>query len=197
MTGETAQKAVETLTPAEAEGELARLAEALNAANLAYHQNDAPEISDAEYDALKIRNAEIEARFPDLKRADSPSDQVGAAPAEGFGKVRHEVRMLSLGNAFEDGDVRDFDARIRRYLGLGPDAPLAYTAEPKIDGLSLSLLYENGELVRAATRAMVRRARMSPQTPAPSPTSRPASTALPTGWRCGARSTCPTRISRR
>ncbi|MBY5974497.1 NAD-dependent DNA ligase LigA [Ferrimonas balearica] len=152
MTGETAQKAVETLTPAEAEGELARLAEALNGANLAYHQSDAPEISDAEYDALKIRNAEIEARFPALKRADSPSDQVGAAPAEGFGKVRHEVRMLSLGNAFEDGDVRDFDARIRRYLGLGPDAPLAYTAEPKIDGLSLSLLYENGELVRAATR---------------------------------------------
>ena len=152
MTGETAQKAVETLTPAEAEGELARLAEALNAANLAYHQSDAPEISDADYDALKIRNAEIEARFPDLKRADSPSDQVGAAPAEGFGKVRHEVRMLSLGNAFEHGDVRDFDARIRRYLGLGPDAPLAYTAEPKIDGLSLSLLYENGELVRAATR---------------------------------------------
>ena len=77
---------------------------------------------------------------------------MGAAPAEGFGKVRHEVRMLSLGNAFEDGDVRDFDARIRRYLGLGSDAPLAYTAEPKIDGLSLSLLYENGELVRAATR---------------------------------------------
>ncbi|MBR9763663.1 MAG: NAD-dependent DNA ligase LigA [Rhodobacteraceae bacterium] len=149
---ETAGIAVEDLTEAQAEAELARLAELLGQANQAYHQADAPEIDDSDYDRLKLRNKAIERRFPALKRADSPSDQVGAAPSEGFGKVRHEIRMLSLGNAFEDGDVRDFDARIRKYLGLSFEAPLAYTAEPKIDGLSLSLLYENGELIRAATR---------------------------------------------
>ena len=152
MTENWAEKPVDALTEAEAEQELARLADLLGAANLAYHQSDAPKLEDNEYDALKRRNAAIEARFPALKRADSPSDQVGAAPAEGFGKVRHEVRMLSLGNAFAEEDVQDFDARIRRYLGLDATAPLAYTAEPKIDGLSLSILYENGELVRAATR---------------------------------------------
>ncbi|MGX0878931.1 DNA ligase (NAD+) [Roseovarius sp. MBR-154] len=143
---------VEELTEAQARAELARLAQALAAANTAYHTDDAPEISDADYDALKARNAAIEARFPSLKRADSPSDQVGAAPAEGFAKVRHSIRMLSLGNAFEDADITEFDARIRRYLGLGEDAPLAYTSEPKIDGLSLSLRYEAGHLVQAATR---------------------------------------------
>jgi DNA ligase (NAD+) len=132
--------------------ELARLAEALTAANLAYHRDDAPAISDAEYDALKRRNAAIEARFPDLKRSDSASDQVGAAPAEGFAKVRHRVRMMSLANAFADEDITDFDRSVRTYLGLGPEAPLAYTAEPKIDGLSLSLRYEYGRLVQAATR---------------------------------------------
>ncbi|MGI3164961.1 NAD-dependent DNA ligase LigA [Pseudooceanicola sp. 200-1SW] len=152
MTENWAEKPVDALTEAEAEQELARLADLLGAANLAYHQSDAPKLEDNEYDALKRRNAAIEARFPALKRVDSPSDQVGAAPAEGFGKVRHEVRMLSLGNAFAEEDVQDFDARIRRYLGLDAAAPLAYTAEPKIDGLSLSILYENGELVRAATR---------------------------------------------
>ena len=88
-------------------------------ANQAYHGADAPEISDAEYDALKARNAAIEARFPDLKRADSPSEQVGAAPSDGFAKVTHAVRMLSLGNAFDDEDITEFDARIRKYLGLG------------------------------------------------------------------------------
>ncbi|MCB1921980.1 MAG: NAD-dependent DNA ligase LigA, partial [Candidatus Competibacteraceae bacterium] len=108
--------------------------------------------SDAEYDALKRRNAAIEARFPDLKRADSPSDQVGAAPAEGFGKIRHAVRMLSLANAFDEQDVTDFDARIRRYLALDDQTTLTYTAEPKIDGLSLSLRYERGQLIYAATR---------------------------------------------
>ncbi|WP_411976441.1 NAD-dependent DNA ligase LigA [Sulfitobacter faviae] len=132
--------------------ELARLAEVLRAANTAYHTEDAPEISDAEYDALKRRNVEIEARFPNLKRADSPSEQVGAPVAEGFGKIRHAVPMLSLANAFDAEEVTEFDARIRKYLGLGADAPLAYTAEPKIDGLSLSLRYENGVLVQAATR---------------------------------------------
>lgn len=146
------QKPVETLSEAEAREELARLADVLARANTAYHGEDAPEITDAEYDALKRRNAEIEARYPELKRPDSPTDVVGAAPSEAFAKVRHAVRMLSLGNAFEDGEVRDFDDRVRRYLNLPPDAPLAFTAEPKIDGLSLSLRYENGELVQAATR---------------------------------------------
>ncbi|UWR36290.1 NAD-dependent DNA ligase LigA [Sulfitobacter sp. W074] len=148
----TSQIEVEALTKAQAETELARLAEVLNAANTAYHTEDAPEISDAEYDALKRRNAAIEARFPDIKRADSPSEQVGAPVAEGFGKVRHAVPMLSLANAFDAEEVTEFDARIRKYLGLGSDAPLAYTAEPKIDGLSLSLRYEKGVLVQAATR---------------------------------------------
>ncbi|MFG6582677.1 NAD-dependent DNA ligase LigA [Sulfitobacter sp. 1A12779] len=148
----TSQIEVEALTKAQAETELARLAEVLRAANTAYHTEDAPEISDAEYDAFKRRNAEIEARFPNLKRADSPSEQVGAPVAEGFGKIRHAVPMLSLANAFDAEEVTEFDARIRKYLGLGADAPLAYTAEPKIDGLSLSLRYENGVLVQAATR---------------------------------------------
>jgi len=152
QTGEDLEKAVETLTEAEAAQELAELAEKLGAANLAYHRDDAPEISDSAYDALKARNAALEARFPTLKRADSPSEQVGAPLAEGFGKVRHAVRMLSLSNAFDDEDITDFDARIRRYLNLADDAPLTYTAEPKIDGLSLSLRYENGTLVQAATR---------------------------------------------
>ncbi|WP_245749081.1 NAD-dependent DNA ligase LigA [Jannaschia pohangensis] len=143
---------VDTLDEATAKAELDRLAAELARANDAYHQADAPIIDDATYDALKRRNAAIEARFPDLKRDDSATDQVGAAPADGFGKVRHAIRMLSLGNAFEDADVLDFDARIRRFLDLGPDTPLAYTAEPKIDGLSLSLRYEGGDLVHAATR---------------------------------------------
>ncbi|MCA2010233.1 NAD-dependent DNA ligase LigA [Cereibacter sphaeroides] len=146
------ERPVEDLTKAEAGEELARLAEALSQADAAYHQADAPILSDAEYDALKRRNRALEDRFPDLKRVDSPSDRVGAAPAEGFGKIRHEKRMLSLGNAFVDEDVQEFDLRIRRYLNLAADAPLAYTAEPKIDGLSLSLRYEQGKLVYAATR---------------------------------------------
>ncbi len=140
------------LTEDQAREELRALADILGQANRAYHAEDAPELSDAEYDRLKRRNAEIEARFPELKLADSPSDQVGAAPADGFSKVRHEVRMLSLANAFDDEDIRDFDDSIRRYLGLGADASLAFTAEPKIDGLSLALRYEKGKLVRAATR---------------------------------------------
>lgn len=143
---------VDKLTEEEAAEELARLADLLSRANTAYHTEDTPEISDADYDAAKLRNAAIEARFPDLKRRDSPSDQVGAAPSEGFGKVTHAVRMMSLANAFDDGDVTDFDARVRSYLNTPADAPLAYTAEPKIDGLSLSLRYEKGELVQAATR---------------------------------------------
>ncbi len=141
---------VEQLTEPEARAELARLADALAKANHAYHTLDTPEISDADYDALKRRNAAIEAQFPDLKRQDSPTEQVGAAVADGFGKVAHQVRMLSLENAFEESDVVEFDERIRKYLNHS--GPLAFTAEPKIDGLSLSLRYEQGVLVQAATR---------------------------------------------
>ena len=143
-------KDIAAMSRKEAEAELERLAGLLARANAAYHREDAPEITDAEYDALKRRNAALEEAFPDLKRGDSPTEQVGAAPAEGFGKVRHAVRMLSLGNAFEDGDVAEFDRSVRAYLGR--DEALAYTAEPKIDGLSLSLRYEGGKLVQAATR---------------------------------------------
>ena len=143
--------APEDLTPDEAAQELARLAAVLDAANLAYHQRDMPEIADAEYDRLKQRNARIEALFPDLKREDSPSDQIGARLAEGFGKITHAARMLSLGNAFDDDEITEFDDYIRKYLNLG-SGDLAYTAEPKIDGLSLSLRYEKGVLVQAATR---------------------------------------------
>ncbi|SEQ21398.1 DNA ligase (NAD+) [Loktanella sp. DSM 29012] len=140
------------LTADDAARELAELAQTLAQANLAYHRDDAPAIDDAAYDALKRRNAEIEAVFPDLKRADSPSEAVGATVADGFGKVTHAVRMMSLGNAFATEDVTDFDAGIRRYLNLNVDAALRYTAEPKIDGLSLSVRYEDGHLVQAATR---------------------------------------------
>ncbi len=143
---------VDALSRAEAQQELEALAQELAAANAAYHRDDTPEISDADYDVLKRRNADIEARFPDLKREDSPSEKVGGPLAEGFSKITHEVRMLSLGNAFSAEDVTEFDARIRKYLGLAADAPLSYTAEPKIDGLSLSLRYEDGDLVYAATR---------------------------------------------
>ncbi|MCO8144423.1 NAD-dependent DNA ligase LigA [Rhodovulum tesquicola] len=148
----TAETPVEKLTEKAARAELARLARQIARADAAYHRHDAPEISDAAYDALKRRNAEIEARFPALIRPDSPSGRVGAAPAEGFAKVRHKRRMLSLENAFAPDEIAEFDARIRRYLGLAPDGPLIYTAEPKIDGLSLSLRYEGGRLVQAATR---------------------------------------------
>ena len=144
------QKPVEDLTEAEAKAELAALSRDLARANHAYHAKDAPLFSDADYDTLKRRNADIEARFPDLKRPDSPTDQVGAPVGDGFGKVAHAVRMLSLENAFDPADVIDFDDRVRRYLGH-PD-PLFYTAEPKIDGLSLSLRYVDGVLVQAATR---------------------------------------------
>ena len=147
-----AKIAVENLDLSQATAELARLAGLIQAANRAYHAEDAPEISDAAYDAAKRRNAAVESRFPALKRSDSPSEAVGAPVGEGFAKVAHAVRMLSLANVFDDGELRDFDAGLRNFLGLGPEAPLAYTGEPKIDGLSLSLRYENGLLVQAATR---------------------------------------------
>jgi DNA ligase (NAD+) len=140
------------LSEDQAISELARLSAALAQANLEYHGKDAPAISDADYDALKRRNLAIEEMFPHLKRTDSPTEQVGGPLAEGFSKIRHEVRMLSLGNAFDDDDVAEFDTRIRKYLGLSEADALTYTAEPKIDGLSLSLRYENGALIYAATR---------------------------------------------
>jgi len=131
---------------------LAELAKTLAQANVAYHRDDDPDLTDAEYDSLKRENAALEAAFPDLKRGDSPSDHIGTTPAEGFSKLAHSQPMLSLANAFDEGDVTDFVAGIRRYLNLPPDGALAFTAEPKIDGLSLSLRYEDGQLISAATR---------------------------------------------
>jgi DNA ligase (NAD+) len=141
---------VETLSEAQAKTELAELARAILAANTSYHGQDTPQMSDAEFDLLKLRNAAIEARFPHLKRSDSPSDRVGAEPSDGFSKVGHDIRMLSLENAFDAADVLDFEERVRKYLGY--TSALTFSAEPKIDGLSLSLRYENGVLVQAATR---------------------------------------------
>ncbi|WP_421857857.1 NAD-dependent DNA ligase LigA [Oricola sp.] len=152
MQDELRSKPVEALDEQEAAAELERLAAEIAGHDRHYHAEDRPVATDAEYDALKQRNGAIEARFAHLKRADSPSDTVGAAVSEKFEKVRHSVPMLSLDNAFSDADVRDFAARVRRFLKLGEDAPLRLTAEPKIDGLSLSLRYENGVLVYAATR---------------------------------------------
>lgn len=145
-------KAVETLDRDEAAAELERLAGEIAEHDRAYYREDAPTVTDAEYDALRRRNAAIEARFPELIREDSPSARVGTEVSEKFGKIRHAVPMLSLDNAFSDEDVADFAKRVRRFLKLDEDAPLAITAEPKIDGLSLSLRYEKGELVSAATR---------------------------------------------
>jgi len=143
---------VSDLTEAQAVEELERLADEMATHDIAYHQHDAPTISDAEYDALKRRNLEIEARFPHLIRENSPSVKVGAAASSQFAPVEHGVPMLSLDNAFADEDVTDFDARVRRFLRLDSDDHVAFTAEPKIDGLSASLRYESGVFVRGATR---------------------------------------------
>ena len=143
---------VDELTRTEAEAELAALAAEIARHDRAYHEQDAPEITDAEYDALRRRNGAIEARFPDLMRPDSPTLRVGAAPESGFAKLRHRVPMLSLDNAFELAEFEEFFARVRRFLGLAADAPLPMVGEPKIDGLSINLTYENGRLRQAATR---------------------------------------------
>jgi DNA ligase (NAD+) len=143
---------VDTLTKAQAKVELKRLALELESHDKAYYQDDAPKISDAEYDALRKRFNAIEARFPEFVTSDSPSQKVGAAPSGRFKKVRHAVPMLSLDNALAEEDVLDFVGRIRRFLKLGDDDRMDFSAEPKIDGLSMSLRYELGELVTAATR---------------------------------------------
>ena len=146
------QLPVEQLTAEQAAEELARLAAEIAENDRRYYAEDAPAISDAEYDALRIRNAEIEARFPELVREDSPSLKVGAAPSGTFGPVVHARPMLSLDNTFSDDDVRDFVASVRRFLAYPADQELVFTAEPKIDGLSMSLRYEGRRLVTAATR---------------------------------------------
>jgi DNA ligase (NAD+) len=144
--------AVEAMTPRQAEREHVRLEAEIKGHDERYYQKDAPSVSDAEYDALRRRYNDIEAKFPDLRTLDSLSRKVGAAPSRGFAKVRHAVPMLSLDNAFSEEDVTDFVGRIRRFLNLKEDEPLIFTAECKIDGLSMNLRYEKGELVNAATR---------------------------------------------
>ena len=142
----------EVLSEADAANRLMRLAKEIARHDKLYHDQDAPEISDAEYDALVRENRELEARFPHLVRADSPSKRLGAAPTSGLAKVAHARPMLSLDNAFSDEELTEFVGRVRRFLALAPQEPVPLTAEPKIDGLSCSLRYERGELVLAATR---------------------------------------------
>ena len=145
-------KAVKALNDAEARTELQGLADQIAGHDRRYHGEDVPTISDAEYDALRARYRAIEAHFPNLSPDASPSNSVGSKPSGRFEKIAHVVPMLSLDNAFDDEDVADFVARIRRFLGLGADSSLTFTAEPKIDGLSLALRYEGGVLISAATR---------------------------------------------
>lgn len=146
------QKPVEDLNKMEAQFELAHLAKEIAHHRARYYQKDDPEITDAEFDALMLRNEAIEKKFPKLKLPDSPTDKVGAEPAQGFAKVPHLVPMLSLDNAFAAEDVTDFVDRIRRFLGLPAETAVPLAAEPKIDGLSANLLYEDGVFVRGATR---------------------------------------------
>lgn len=148
----TAKKDKVELSPLEAKGELARLADEIQQHDRFYYQKDAPKISDAEYDALRARYIELEESFPHLAPANSPEKRVGAAPATGFAKVRHRTPMLSLANAFNAEDVHDFTVRIRRFLNLAEDAKLEFMAEPKVDGLSASLQYEKGHLCAGVTR---------------------------------------------
>src|SRR6478736_6901425 len=152
MASRDSTKTVSDLSEKQAKAEHARLHAELTEHDKRYYQNDAPTISDAEYDALRKRYGEIEQRFPDLRTLDSLTLKVGVAPTGRFAKVRHAVPMLSLDNAFSDEDVTRFVDRIRRFLKLSEDEPLVFTAEPKIDGLSMSLRYEDGKLVTGATR---------------------------------------------
>ncbi|MFL5333462.1 MAG: NAD-dependent DNA ligase LigA [Geminicoccaceae bacterium] len=149
---ETLDQSVVGLSEEDAAGELAWLASELARHDRLYYREDAPELSDAAYDVLRRRNSDVEQRFPELIRADSPSLRVGSAPAEAFGKVPHAVPMLSLDNAMTEGEVREFVARVRRFLNLPAGETLMFVAEPKIDGLSCSLRYQDGYLVRGATR---------------------------------------------
>src|SRR3954462_1622790 len=143
---------VSDLTEKQAKAEHARVHADLTEHDKRYYQNDAPTITDAEYDALRKRYGEIEQRFPDLRTLESLTLKVGVAPTGRFAKVRHALPMLSLDNAFSDEDVIRFVERIRRFLKLDANEPLAFTAEPKIDGLSISLRYQDGKLVTGATR---------------------------------------------
>lgn len=152
MAKDLSQLAVDKLSRKQAERELERLATEIRQHDELYYGQDDPVVSDADYDRLRRRNEEIEARFPDLVRADSPSLRVGVEPAQQFGKIVHSVPMLSLSNAFDDNDVAEFAKRVRRFLGLEEAEKLDMTAEPKIDGLSISLRYEKGSLVYGATR---------------------------------------------
>ena len=144
--------AVENLSDEMAKDELTYLAELLNKANSAYHGIDSPIMTDAEFDFLKKRNLEIELKFPQYKKPDSPTEKIGYLPSETFSKIKHSKKMFSLANGFENNDLYDFDDQVRRFLNFRASEPLEYTVEPKIDGLSLSLRYEKGELVFAATR---------------------------------------------
>jgi len=150
------------LTAAQAKAELKRLAYEIALNDKRYYQEDAPKISDAAYDALRQRNAAIEKRFPHLIRSDSPSKRVGAAPTGRFKKVRHAVSMLSLDNAMAEQDVVDFVARIRRFLKLGEHEKITFSAEPKIDGLSMSLRYEMANSLSPPHAATAARVRTSP-----------------------------------
>ena len=145
-------KKLEELTAKQAKAEHALLAEEIAAHDQRYYQDDAPTVSDAEYDELRLRLNRLEDKFPELASDHSPTKKVGAAPSAKFAKVMHRVPMLSLGNAFTDEEVTDFLGRVRRFLNLKEDEEVAVTAEPKIDGLSISIRYEDGKLVQAATR---------------------------------------------
>jgi DNA ligase (NAD+) len=142
---------VDALSPLEAVAEIARVSALIEAADRAYYQDDAPTLTDADYDRLRLRLIALEAAFPDLKKPDSPTARVGAGASEKFEKIRHAVAMLSLDNAFSDEDVGEFVARVHKFLATHGQS-VAFTAEPKIDGLSLSIRYEQGRLVHAATR---------------------------------------------
>ena len=143
---------INILTEKEASEELIRLAELIAEHDIKYYQNDAPTISDSEYDNLRIQNDKLEKAFPHLIRANSPSKRIGAPPQSGFPKIKHSIPMLSLGNAYDDDDVYDFTNRVRRFLKLSENQKLNLLGEPKIDGLSISLRYEGRKFFYGATR---------------------------------------------